>query len=115
LYNDRSVLENYHAAASWQLLTQPDHNFIDQLDDAEFKRFRYLVLETILATDLKRHFEILGEFGAKVSCIPTCFCSAVFPPVFLNSTQLFIVDFCVCIGTKTTCFSDKRGWNFMGR
>ncbi|XP_060073053.1 cGMP-inhibited 3',5'-cyclic phosphodiesterase 3A-like, partial [Ylistrum balloti] len=68
LYNDRSVLENYHAAAAWQLLlANPHHNFLSGLDQAEFKRFRFLVIELILATDLKRHFEILAEFNAKVN------------------------------------------------
>ena len=68
LYNDRSVLENHHAAAAWRLfLSNPRYNFLKHLDKAEFKRFRYLVIESILATDLKRHFEILAEFNAKVS------------------------------------------------
>ncbi|KAK3583959.1 hypothetical protein CHS0354_033754 [Potamilus streckersoni] len=68
LYNDRSVLENHHAAAAWNLLLcKPDHNFLSGLDQAEFKRFRYLVIEAILATDLKRHFEILAEFNAKAN------------------------------------------------
>ncbi|XP_033739630.1 cGMP-inhibited 3',5'-cyclic phosphodiesterase A-like [Pecten maximus] len=68
LYNDRSVLENYHAAAAWQLLlSNPHHNYLSGLDQAEFKRFRFLVIELILATDLKRHFEILAEFNAKVN------------------------------------------------
>ncbi|KAL4232928.1 cGMP-inhibited 3' [Mactra antiquata] len=68
LYNDRSVLENHHAAAAWNLfLSSPDFNFLSGLDQAEFKRFRYLVIEAILATDLKRHFEILAEFNAKVN------------------------------------------------
>lgn len=58
LYNDRSVLENHHAASAWSLLTKPENYFIDQLDAAEAKRFRYIVLELILATDLKRHFEV---------------------------------------------------------
>ena len=67
LYNDRSVLENHHAAAAWNLfLSNPNYNFLSGLDQAEFKRFRYLVIEAILATDLKRHFEILAEFNAKV-------------------------------------------------
>ena len=67
LYNDRSVLENHHAAAAWNLfLSNPNFNFLSGLDQAEFKRFRYLVIESILATDLKRHFEILAEFNAKV-------------------------------------------------
>ena len=32
----------------------------------EFKRFRFLAIEAILATDLKRHFDLLSEFNAKV-------------------------------------------------
>lgn len=70
LYNDRSVLENYHAASAWTLfLSEPRFNFLMHLDKAEFKRFRFLVIECILATDLKRHFEILAEFNAKVSTL----------------------------------------------
>ncbi|XP_042870215.1 cGMP-inhibited 3',5'-cyclic phosphodiesterase B-like isoform X2 [Penaeus japonicus] len=68
LYNDRSVLENHHAAAAWSLfLSKPEYNFLTHLDRAEFKRFRFLVIEAILATDLKRHFEILAEFNAKAN------------------------------------------------
>lgn len=40
LYNDRSVLENHHAAESWRLLQMPEYNFIEVLDAAETKRFR---------------------------------------------------------------------------
>ncbi|EFX75430.1 hypothetical protein DAPPUDRAFT_306811 [Daphnia pulex] len=68
LYNDRSVLENHHAAAAWSLfLSDPRFNFLVHLERAEFKRFRYLIIEAILATDLKRHFEILAEFNAKMN------------------------------------------------
>ncbi|BFZ25003.1 hypothetical protein BsWGS_28043 [Bradybaena similaris] len=68
LYNDRSVLENHHAASAWSLLLNHDKNyFISGLEAAEFKRFRFLVIEAILATDLKRHFEILAEFNSKVN------------------------------------------------
>lgn len=68
LYNDRSVLENHHAAAAWSLLLNSDEcNFLKYLDKAEFKRFRYLVIEAILATDLKRHFEIVAEFNSKAN------------------------------------------------
>ncbi|XP_075694321.1 cGMP-inhibited 3',5'-cyclic phosphodiesterase 3B isoform X2 [Rhinoderma darwinii] len=68
LYNDRSVLENHHAAAAWNLfLSQPDHNFLTYLDHVQFKRFRFLVIEAILATDLKKHFDFLAEFNAKVN------------------------------------------------
>lgn len=62
------MLENHHAAAAWSLLlSRPEFDFLRNLDKAEFKRLRYLVIECVLATDLKRHFEILAEFTAKVS------------------------------------------------
>ncbi|CAI4225758.1 unnamed protein product [Auanema sp. JU1783] len=67
LYNDRSVLENHHAAESWRLLCSKGCNFIENLDAAETKRFRYLVLEYILATDLKHHFEIIMTFNEKTT------------------------------------------------
>uniref|UniRef100_A0AC35G4E8 Phosphodiesterase n=2 Tax=Panagrolaimus sp. PS1159 TaxID=55785 RepID=A0AC35G4E8_9BILA len=67
LYNDRSVLENHHAAESWRLLCQRENNFIEGLDSAETKRFRYLVLEYILATDLKQHFDIIMQFNDKAA------------------------------------------------
>ncbi|KAL1007378.1 hypothetical protein UPYG_G00085950 [Umbra pygmaea] len=68
LYNDRSVLENHHAASAWSLyLSRPEFNFLSNLDHVEFKRFRFLVIEAILATDLKKHFDFLAEFNSKVN------------------------------------------------
>lgn len=68
LYNDRSVLENHHAAAAFALLmSDPKYNFLCELETVEFKRFRFLAIEAILATDLKRHFDLLSEFNAKIS------------------------------------------------
>ena len=37
------------------------------VDEAELKRLRFLVIEGILATDLKMHFDILTTFRTKVS------------------------------------------------
>uniref|UniRef100_A0A3B3ZR00 Phosphodiesterase n=1 Tax=Periophthalmus magnuspinnatus TaxID=409849 RepID=A0A3B3ZR00_9GOBI len=72
LYNDRSVLENHHAASAWNLfLSRPEFNFLVNLDHVEFKRFRFLVIEAILATDLKKHFDFLAEFNAKVGDDPS--------------------------------------------
>ncbi|XP_075883531.1 cGMP-inhibited 3',5'-cyclic phosphodiesterase 3A-like isoform X2 [Nelusetta ayraudi] len=72
LYNDRSVLENHHAASAWNLfMSHPDYNFLVNLDHGEFKRFRFLVIEAILATDLKKHFDFLAEFNAKVGDDPS--------------------------------------------
>ncbi|KAM4554269.1 cGMP-inhibited 3',5'-cyclic phosphodiesterase 3A-like [Fundulus diaphanus] len=72
LYNDRSVLENHHAASAWNLfMSHSEYNFLVNLDHVEFKRFRFLVIEAILATDLKKHFDFLAEFNAKVGDDPS--------------------------------------------
>uniref|UniRef100_A0A3Q1APD5 Phosphodiesterase n=1 Tax=Amphiprion ocellaris TaxID=80972 RepID=A0A3Q1APD5_AMPOC len=45
LYNDRSVLENHHAASAWSLyLSRPEFNFLVNLDHVEFKRFHSQIL-----------------------------------------------------------------------
>lgn len=70
LYNDKSVLENHHAAASWKLLvSDPKFNFLVDLERDEWKRFRFLCLENILATDLNRHFAIISDFKTRVSVL----------------------------------------------
>lgn len=61
------MLENHHAAAAFALLmSDPKYNFLCELEPVDFKRFRFLAIEAILATDLKRHFDLLSEFNAKV-------------------------------------------------
>lgn len=54
VYNDKSVLENYHCAAYSQLLRRhwPQLNGIPQ--------FRSNMISIILATDMQRHFEYMG-------------------------------------------------------
>jgi len=52
-------------------------SWLANLDYADFKRFRFIVIEAILATDLKRHFDLLSEFNAKVGFLytrsPACY------------------------------------------
>ena len=114
LYNDRSVLENHHAAAAWNLfLSNPNYNFLSGLDQAEFKRFRYLVIESILATDLKRHFEILAEFNAKVWDKGSFHCNFIdaessddnFSSPELLSVKPTCIYYILFYAVKTTCAS----------
>ena len=64
LYNDKSVLENHHASASWRLLkSDAKYDFLCNLEPTEWKRFRTLVVENILATDLSKHFAIIADFN----------------------------------------------------
>jgi len=62
LYNDRSVLENHHAAAAFLMLQQPHNNILENLTNDEYDQFRKLVIELVLITDLKQHFDFIGKF-----------------------------------------------------
>jgi len=55
-YNDQSVLENMHICLAWNLLkAKPDSNFLVNLDKAQRKRFRKVLVDSILATDMSQH------------------------------------------------------------
>eukprot|EP00899_Mesostigma_viride_P018656 jgi/Mesvir1/26792/Mv20560-RA.2 len=65
-YNDRTVLENYHVAEAFLLLAKPELNFLDVLDKDDFKYVRGVVIEMVLGSDLKRHFELLEAFKKRL-------------------------------------------------
>ena len=61
------MLENHHASASWLLLkSDAKYNFLANLDALEWKKFRFLVLDNILATDLSKHFSIIADFNVLI-------------------------------------------------
>jgi hypothetical protein len=61
-YNDRSVLENMHAATCFQLMHQADRNILETLSKENSRLFRDQVVDLILATDMASHFEFIGQF-----------------------------------------------------
>uniref|UniRef100_A0AC35TLE0 Phosphodiesterase n=1 Tax=Rhabditophanes sp. KR3021 TaxID=114890 RepID=A0AC35TLE0_9BILA len=56
MYNDRSVLENHHVSACFKLLKEEDKNITERLTREEFREFRNMVIEIVLATDMSTHF-----------------------------------------------------------
>ena len=66
-YNDQSVLENMHAATGLGLLREPRHDVLENLSAAERRKFRALVVEMVLGTDLSKHFEQLSQFQVKLA------------------------------------------------
>jgi hypothetical protein len=64
LYNDKSVLENHHAAAAFQVLFKPANNIFVNLSSAEFNQVRSLIVDLVLATDLRYHFDIVNQYKA---------------------------------------------------
>ncbi|GMR54148.1 hypothetical protein PMAYCL1PPCAC_24343, partial [Pristionchus mayeri] len=65
LYNDLSVLENHHVALAFQLTLQQSNNIniLANLPREEFASMRSCIVEMVLATDIRRHFEYLAKFN----------------------------------------------------
>ncbi|KXZ47713.1 hypothetical protein GPECTOR_33g595 [Gonium pectorale] len=61
-YNDRAPLENHHLAAAFTLLKKPEYAFLAHLPKADMDRLRKMVIELVLATDMKQHFAIMSHF-----------------------------------------------------
>jgi len=57
LYNDKSPLENHHASALFAVMQSDGCNILAGLSRTEYYEFRSLVVDMILCTDMKRHFD----------------------------------------------------------
>eukprot|EP01097_Dermamoeba_algensis_P005358 TRINITY_DN3408_c0_g1_i1.p1 TRINITY_DN3408_c0_g1~~TRINITY_DN3408_c0_g1_i1.p1 ORF type:complete len:821 (-),score=168.38 TRINITY_DN3408_c0_g1_i1:216-2678(-) len=65
LYNDKSVLENHHLAASFLLLKEEDCNIFEHLSLGQYKEIRETMIDMVLATDFSQHFDILGQYKSR--------------------------------------------------
>ncbi|CAF1071954.1 unnamed protein product [Adineta steineri] len=67
IYNDRAVLENHHVSAAFRLMRIDDYNILSEFTPEEFKNFRHLVIEMVLATDMSSHFAQLKTMKSLLS------------------------------------------------
>lgn len=56
-YNDSSILEQHHAATTFQLLSDSSHNILSNIAKATVMTIRKAIISHILATDMKTHFD----------------------------------------------------------
>lgn len=63
IYNDISPLENHHISLACTKMSSPSMNFLTNLEQEEAATFRKLLIELVLATDMKQHFSIVSQFG----------------------------------------------------
>ncbi|MEW5305755.1 MAG: hypothetical protein WDW36_008274 [Sanguina aurantia] len=64
-YNDRAPMENHHLAATFRLMrSSPDVNFTAHLPKGDAERLRKMMIDLVLATDMKQHFSIINQFSA---------------------------------------------------
>ena len=61
LYNERSVLENHHAATTFGLLQDDRLNVLSGLTPEQRKEARLLIVKSIMATDMAHHSEMIRE------------------------------------------------------
>lgn len=66
MYNDESVLENHHLAVSFKILKEDSCNFLENVESAQQKAFRRMVIDSVLATDMTKHLKHLGDLKTKV-------------------------------------------------
>ena len=74
-YNDQSILESMHVSTAWKLLLLDECNFLKGLSKEQYLEFRDTVIQLVLATDMKYHFEHYTKFKTKVSSgtfVPGC-------------------------------------------
>ena len=63
-YSSESVLERHHLDSTFSCLHKPANNFLCLISRAQYDEFRSLVIEMVLATDLKQHFSFIARLNA---------------------------------------------------
>lgn len=58
IYNDRSVLENHHAALASKILNK-SNGILSYMNSKDSKRIRSIIISTVLGTDMSKHSDIL--------------------------------------------------------
>lgn len=58
-YNDDSVLENHHVSVMYKILSKDKYNILNNVSQEQFNTIRKHVITNILATDMKKHFDII--------------------------------------------------------
>jgi len=66
LWNDRSVLENMHAAICFSLITG-EADIFECLETEVRSKLRSMIVRFILATDIKEHHSFMSKFHAAIS------------------------------------------------
>jgi hypothetical protein len=62
-----SVLEHHHAASSFAIMKEPNHNIFESFSKDETKRARTVMINAILGTDMSKHFGEVGKFKSRIA------------------------------------------------
>jgi len=67
IYNDLSVLENFHCYIMFNCSQNPSRNVFSFASPVELREIRHKIIDLVLETDMKRHFEALSKFRVRRS------------------------------------------------
>lgn len=65
-YNDVAVLENMHAALTFEMMRMPNNDILASFDTDQYQSFRKTAIAAILSTDMKVHFDLTSQLQAHV-------------------------------------------------
>ncbi|VWU49765.1 phosphodiesterase gamma, putative [Hepatocystis sp. ex Piliocolobus tephrosceles] len=65
IYNDKSILENYHCSYLFSILNKDKNNIFKNETSKSLLNLRNQIIEVILATDMSKHIKILAQFRIK--------------------------------------------------
>ncbi|PHJ17892.1 3 5 -cyclic nucleotide phosphodiesterase domain-containing protein [Cystoisospora suis] len=65
VYNDKSVLENYHSCLTFYTLSLKSCNIFKDKSLSEYRTIRKQIIELILSTDMSQHFETITRVAAR--------------------------------------------------
>jgi hypothetical protein len=66
-YNDICVLENFHVASVYELMTDESFDIVSHFQPESRKLIREMTTSMVLATDMAVHFDWIGKFKSKIS------------------------------------------------
>ena len=66
IYNDQSVLENYHCSIAFQIIQKDKSNILKSLSKEDRSTFRKNLVNNVLSTDLSKHYLILKKFESQI-------------------------------------------------
>lgn len=61
-YNNLSPLENYHVSEALRILQVSEFDFLENCKEEHQKYFKSMMIDLVMATDMKVHFEIFESF-----------------------------------------------------
>eukprot|EP00742_Colponemidia_sp_Colp-10_P005836 GILJ01006243.1.p1 GENE.GILJ01006243.1~~GILJ01006243.1.p1 ORF type:complete len:834 (-),score=112.41 GILJ01006243.1:226-2727(-) len=67
LYNDLSILENYHVSTAYRILKDDRSDIFANLSTADWKSTRKFIIQCVLATDTSKHFETLSQLRTRIA------------------------------------------------